>query len=253
MKLRVLIVDDEPVARLRLRRFLEQEPDVAVVAESSDGASAVAAIRGNDLDVVFLDVQMPTMNGLEVVRAIGVERMPVLIFVTAFDKFALQAFDAQALDYLLKPFGEDRVRKALARARGYLDVNERRAFQRRLSGWIDNATNQDSHRILVKQKDRFVVVKPAEIDWVEAEGDYVRLHVGQVAHFVRCTLAHMEQRLAPEGFVRIHRSRLVNFDRIKELRPLFQGESVVVLKTGARLNASQGCLKSLQDRFDSIV
>src|SRR5215471_16838007 len=135
MKLRVLIVDDEPVARLRLRRFLEHEPDVVVLAECADGASAVAAIGENDLDVVFLDVQMPSMNGLEVVRAVGVERMPILIFVTAFDKFALQAFDAQALDYLLKPFGEDRVRKALARARGYLDVSGRRAFQRRLSGW----------------------------------------------------------------------------------------------------------------------
>src|SRR6516162_7402270 len=156
MKLRTLIVDDEPVARHRLRRFLERVPDVAVIGECADGASAVSALQTHELDVVFLDVQMPNMSGLEVARTIGAEAMPVLIFVTAFDRFALQAFDAQALDYLLKPFGEDRVRRALARARGYLDVNERRAFQRRLSGWIDNATNQDSHRILVKQKDRFV-------------------------------------------------------------------------------------------------
>jgi two-component system LytT family response regulator len=253
MKLRVLIVDDEPVARHRLRRFLEQEPNLEVVAECGDGATALEAIQTHPLDVVFLDVQMPNMNGLDVVRTIGPERMPVLVFVTAFDRFAVQAFEAQALDYLLKPFGEDRVRIAVARARGFLQGSERRAYQRRLSGWVAGAGNHESYRILVKQKDRLVVVKPGEIDWVEAEGDYVRLHAGPETHFVRSTLAQMEDKLAPEGFVRIHRSRLVNFDRIKEIRPVFQGESVVVLKSGIRLNASQGCLKQLQERFDSIV
>src|SRR5262245_16194132 len=175
MKLRVLIVDDEPVARQRLRRLLEKEPDLEVVAECEDGQSAIAAILEHELHVVFLDVQMPSMSGLDVVRTIGVERMPALVFVTAFDRFAVQAFEAQALDYLLKPFGEDGVRKAVARARGFLNVAERPAFQGRLSGWVASAARAESHRILVKQKDRLVVVNPNEIDWIEADGDYVRL------------------------------------------------------------------------------
>jgi two-component system LytT family response regulator len=179
--------------------------------------------------------------------------MPALIFVTAFDRFALQAFEAQAVDYLLKPFGEERVRRALSRARTFLHGGERGAFQDRLTGLLASTANPAPHCLLVKDKDRVILLRPREIDWVEAEGDYVRLHVGPEAHFLRSTMAQMESRLASQGFVRIHRSRLVNFDRIKELRPLFQGESVVVLKNGARLNASHVCLKNLQDRFGSMA
>jgi two-component system LytT family response regulator len=249
MQLRVLIVDDEPMARHRLRRFLQKAPEVTVVAECDDGACAVAAIQEHVLDVVFLDVQMPKLNGLDVVRTIGAEKMPAVIFVTAFDRFALQAFEAEALDYLLKPFGEERVRKALARVRTFLNGSARGDFQERLAGLLTATGNNKSNCLFVRDKDRVLVLKPSEIDWVEADGDYVRLHVGQEAHFIRSTMTHMEERLASEGFVRIHRSRLVNLDRIKELRPLFQGESVVVLKNGARLNASHGCLKELQNRF----
>jgi two-component system LytT family response regulator len=251
MQLRVLIADDEPMARHRLKRFLLKAADVTVVSECGDGASAVAAIREHDPDVVFLDVQMPKLNGFEVVRTIGAEQMPAVIFVTAFDRFAMQAFDAQALDYLLKPFGEERVRKALARLRTFLNGSTRREFQGRLTGLLTATGNNKANCLLVREKDRVLVLRPNEIDWVEADGDYVRLHVGQEAHFIRSTMTHMEERLASEGFVRIHRSRLVNLDRIKELRPVFQGESVVILKTGARLNASQGCLKELQDRFNA--
>jgi two-component system LytT family response regulator len=253
MNLRVLIVDDEPVARHRLKRFLQNAGDVTVVAERADGASAVAAIEEHELDLVFLDVQMPGMNGFEVVRAVGAERMPGLIFVTAFDRFAMRAFEAQAIDYLLKPFGDERVRKALARARTFLEGSERQGFHVRLTGLLAATANDQSHCILVKAKDRVIVLRPGEIDWVEAEGDYVRLHVGQEAHFVRSTMAHLEEKLAGEGFVRIHRSRLVNFQRVKEFRPVFQGESVVVLKSGERLPASQSCLKDLQARFGSMV
>jgi two-component system LytT family response regulator len=253
MQLRVLIVDDEPVARHRLKRFLNKTADVTVVAECDDGASATAAIQEHDLDLVFLDVQMPKMSGLDVVRTIGSERMPAVIFVTAFDRFALQAFEAQALDYLLKPFGEERVRKALARARTFLSGSGKRILQDQLTALLSATETHKANCLLVKDKDRVLVLRPHEIDWVEADGDYVRLHVGQEAHFIRSTMTHMEERLASEGFVRIHRSRLVNLDRIKELRPLFQGDSIVVLKSGARLNASHGCLKHLQDRFDSAV
>jgi two-component system LytT family response regulator len=175
--------------------------------------------------------------------------MPPVIFVTAFDRFALQAFEAQALDYLLKPFGEERVRKALARVRTFLEGSARHDFQQRLTELLAATGNHKANCLLVKDKDRLLVLRPNEVDWVEADGDYVRLHAGPEAYFIRSTMTHMEERLASEGFVRIHRSRLVNLDRIKELRPLFQGESVVVLKSGARLNASHGCLKELQDRL----
>ena len=253
MKLSVLVVDDEPVARRRLKRLLLKSPDVMVVGECEDGPSAIAAIQRQHLDIVFLDVQMPNLNGFEVVRAVGTERIRALIFVTAFDQFALQAFEAQAIDYLLKPFGEERVRRALARARAFLNGSEHEAFQGRLNALLTATAAPHVHCLLVRQGDRQVPLKPREIDWVEAEGDYVRIHAGTEGYFVRSTMAQMEKRLATEGFVRIHRSRLVNFDRIKELRPLSQGESVVVLKTGSRLAASQAGLKNLQERFGYLV
>jgi two-component system LytT family response regulator len=252
MKLSVLVVDDEPVARRRLKRLLLKFPDI-MVDECEDGASAIAAIQRQNLDIVFLDVQMPGLNGFDVVRAVGTERIRALIFVTAFDQFALQAFEAQAIDYLLKPFGEERVRRALARARAFLNGTGREAFQDRLSALLTATAAPHAHCLLVKQADRLVPLRPREIDWVEAEGDYVRIHAGTEGYFVRSTMAQMEKRLVAEGFVRIHRSRLVNLDRIKELRPLSQGESVIVLKTGTRLAGSQAGLKSLQERFGSLV
>jgi two-component system LytT family response regulator len=253
MQLRTLIVDDEPVARHRLKRLLGKEADVSIVAECGDGASAASAIQKHDLDLVFLDVQMPKMSGFEVVSAVGADRMPAVIFVTAFDRFAMQAFEAQALDYLLKPFGEERVKKALTRARAFLTGSTKRSFQSQLTHLLNAAGNRHAQCLLVKERDRMIVLKPGEIDWVEAEGDYVRLHVGGDAYLNRITMAQMEARLAPEGFVRIHRSRLVNFERIKELRPMFRGESVVVLKNGARLQASDSCMRNLQGRFDDAI
>jgi two-component system LytT family response regulator len=251
MPLRVLIADDEPLARQRLKRLLRKVGEVTVVAECADGDAAVAALREHEIDLVFLDVQMPKLNGFEVVRTIGAEQMPAVIFVTAFDRFALQAFEAQALDYLLKPFGEERVRQALKRARAFLDGEARRDFQEQLAGLLkaSTATPQTSC-LLVKGTERLIVLQPGEIDWIEADGDYVQLHVGSESHLHRCTLTEMEQRLKADGFVRIHRSRLVNLSRVKEFRPLFRGESVVVLRNGTQLNASQTCFKQLQDRLD---
>ena len=253
MQLRALIVDDESVARERLRRLFNKAGGVTVVAECADGMSAVTAISSHELDVVFLDVRMPEMSGFDVVRAVGAERMPGVIFVTAFDRFALQAFEAQALDYLLKPFGEERVRKALARARTFLAGAGKLTRQNQLTGLLATAENQHANCLLVKEGDRVLLLRPQEIDWVESDGDYVRLHAGAESHFIRSTMTQMEERLAGKGFVRIHRSRLVNVDRIRELRPLLQGESIVVLKTGARLTASQNYLKQFQDRFDSVL
>jgi two-component system LytT family response regulator len=252
MPLRVLIVDDESVARDRLRRLLSKTSDVTVVAECADGMSAATAIFEHEPDLVFLDVQMPEMSGFEVVRAVGVERMPAVIFVTAFDRFALEAFETQALDYLLKPFGEERVRKALARARTFLAGAGKLRRQNQLTGLLASG-NQPTNCLLVKNGDRVLLLRPREIDWVESDGDYVRLHVGNDTYYARSTLAQIEERLAGAGFVRIHRSRLANLEKIKEFRSLFQGESIVVLKTGARLTASHSCLKQVRDLFDSVV
>lgn len=253
MNIRTLIVDDEPLARHRLKRFLEPAADIELLTECGDGKAAVAAIQEYKPDLVFLDVQMPHLNGFEVLRAVGVERMPVVIFVTAFDAFALQAFEAQALDYLLKPFGQDRVQKALERARTFLEGNAKKSFQDHLAELL-RATEANRHtaRVLIRNGERVLVVGPAEIDWVEAYGDYVRLHVGQQAHLMRSTLTDMEQRLKPEGFARIHRSRLVNLERIKELITVSPTELLVVLKDGVRLNASPTYLKDLQRRLGAM-
>jgi two-component system LytT family response regulator len=250
MNLRVLIVDDEAMACHRLKRFLQKAAGVEVLAECREGAAAVALINQRKPDLVFLDVQMPKMNGFDVLRAVGAERMPAVIFVTAFDRFALQAFEARALDYLLKPFGEERVHQALERARTFLAGDARNTLQEQLAGLLDaTAGNRQSACLLVRNGDRVLVLRPRDIEWIEADGDYVHLHTGPESHMLRSTLTEIEQRLKPEGFVRIHRSRLVNLDRVKEFRAVFQGESIVVLKSGARLNASQGCLRDLQERL----
>ena len=250
MKIRTVIVDDEPLARRRLKRFLQTTPDIELVAECGDGNAAVAAIREHEPDLVFLDVQMPNANGFEVLSAIGVERMPVVIFVTAFDTFAVQAFEAQALDYLLKPFGEERVAKALERARTFLEGGAKRAYQDHLAELLRaTEAGRNTARVLVRNGDRVLVLTAAEIDWVEAYGDYVRLYVSQQAHLLRSTLTEMEQRLKPEGFARIHRSRLVNLDRIREFNIVSSTELLIVLKSGARLNASATYLKELQRRL----
>jgi two-component system LytT family response regulator len=259
MKLRVLIIDDEPIARQRLRRLLSSDPDIDVSAECGDGRTALLAIEEHRPDLIFLDVQMPEMSGFDVLAVIQPPaRMPAVIFVTAYDRFALQAFEAQALDYLLKPFGEERVRKALERVRKFLGGDTERSLEDQIAGLL-RATEgaRGTPSVLVRQRGRVLVLRPNEIDWIEAYGDYVRLHVGlahggREEHVIRATLTEMEQRLGSHGFVRIHRSRLVNWDRVREFVLDGERESVVVLKDGARLNASHTCLKDLQQRLDSI-
>ncbi|MDB6106786.1 MAG: yehT 1 [Gammaproteobacteria bacterium] len=253
MNLRVLIVDDEPLARQRLRRLLRSEADIDVLAECGDGRAALLAIEEHRPDLIFLDVQMPEMSGFDVLAAVGPTQMPAVIFVTAYDRFALQAFEAQALDYLLKPFGEERVRKALERARKFLTGDTQRSLQDQMAGLLRaTAAARGAPCVLVRRRGRVLVLRPNEIDWIEAYGDYVRLHVRHEVHLIRGTLTDMEQRLGSQGFVRIHRSRLVNWDRVREFALDGERESVVVLKDGARLNASQTCLKDLQQRLDSI-
>ena len=249
MILDTLIVDDEPMARQRLQRLLKSAPDVRLLPPCADGRSAIAAIEEHRPDLVFLDVQMPEVNGFEVLAAVGVKHMPAVIFVTAYDKFALQAFEAQALDYLLKPFGAERVHTALERVRTFV-AGSQRGLEKQLTGLLRYTSGvRESPCVLVKKRDRVLVLRPDEIDLVEAFGDYVRLHVGPESHMLRATLTEMERTFAPAGFVRIHRSRLVNWKRVKEFVADRERDPVVVLKNGARLVASYGYLKDLEKRL----
>jgi two-component system LytT family response regulator len=250
MTLRVLIVDDEPLARQRLQRLLRAEPDLELLTPCADGHSAVAAIHEQRPDLLFLDVQMPGMSGFDVLAAVGPRIMPVVIFVTAHDRFALQAFEAEALDYLLKPFGAERTQRALARARDFLAGGARRRLERQYRGLLRaTAEVRDDSCVLVKKRERVIVLRPEEIDFVEAYGDYVRLRAGTEQHVLRGTLADMERRLAPAGFVRIHRSRLVNWQRVREFTADRDHDPVVVLKNGTRLDASPACLRELQQKL----
>ena len=251
MTLSALIVDDEPLARQRLQRLLRAEPDLKLLPPCADGRAAVAAIVAQRPDLLFLDVQMPGMSGFDVLAAVGPKDMPVVIFVTAHDRFALQAFEAEALDYLLKPFGAERVQKALARARDFLAGGTRRKLEKQYAGLLRATGSRDDACVLVKKRERVLVLRPGEIDFVEAYGDYVRLRVGEEQHLLRGTLADMERKLKAAGFVRIHRSRLVNWQRVREFTLDREHDPVVVLRSGLRLEASPAYLKELQQRLES--
>ena len=249
----VLIVDDEPLARQRLQRLLRADAEVQLLPACGDGRAAVAAIQQHRPDLVFLDVQMPQMNGFDVVAAVGVRQMPPVIFVIAFDRFALQAFEARAMDYLLKPFGAERVHAALDRARTFLAGGARRGLEQRLADLLRAGDAvREVPDVLVKKRDRVLVLKPREIDFVEAYGNYVRLHVGPEVHTLRATLGEMERKLGPAGFARIHRSRLVNWDRVKEFIVHRDHDPAVLLRNGTRLAASSTCLKELEQRLDPV-
>jgi two-component system, LytTR family, response regulator len=243
--LRVLIVDDEPLARRRLKALLKDEADIEIVGECEDGASAVAATTRLSPDVMFLDVQMPGMDGFDVIEALGPGRCPAIVFVTAYDKYALKAFDVHAIDYLLKPFDRKRLRRALTRAR-ILASNEKEMGRRLLAALGDFRAGRPQERIAVKSRGRVYFIRAEEITWVEASGHYVTLHAGRDEHVIRGTIQDMESRLDPERFVRIHRSTIVNVDRIKELLPSFHGEYTVVMRDGTRLTSSRGQSERLQ-------
>ena len=240
MTLRALIVDDEALARTALVRLLKRERDVSLIGQCDDGESAVQTIRQAQPDIVFLDVQMPEMDGFQVVEAIGAERMPVTIFVTAFDRYAIRAFDANAVDYLLKPFAPDRLTRALARARERCLGKQDKEAAQRLFSLLDSRLQSDyAQRLAVATGGRIVFVPVADIDWIEAEGNYARLHVSRKAFDVRETLQALMEKLDPREFIRIHRSTIVNARRIREVQPWFQGSHIVVLQSGEELRMSR--------------
>ncbi len=243
MTLRTLIVDDEPLARERIRSLLEQEQDVQVIAECANGNEALEAIKEHSPDLVFLDVQMPGMGGFEVLRALGqAEHMPLVIFVTAYDQHALKAFEVHALDYLLKPFKQARFKQTVQRARQVLADAQAAALTRNLLAAFGQgkAEREFLARIPVKDGERTVLVRTKLIEYIESAGNYVVLHVGKENHILRETLTALEQTLDPKQFLRISRSTLVNLDQIKELQPLFKGEHAVVLQNGKQLTMTRG-------------
>jgi two-component system LytT family response regulator len=242
MTIRTCIVDDEPLARERLRALLASEPDVELIGECETGAAAVDFIEKHALDLVFLDVQMPGTDGFAVLRAVEARVPRAVVFVTAYDQYALQAFEVHALDYLLKPFSSTRFRRAMEHVRAELEKAEEgvRMSERILSLIEHLRQPKRPERLVLKTSGRVSFVRVDEIDWVEAEGNYVRLHIGASSHLLRETMKGIEAKLDPDRFIRIHRSTIVNTDRIKELQPLFHGEYAVILRDGTRLTASRG-------------
>jgi two-component system LytT family response regulator len=242
---RALIVDDEALGRKRIRKLLEPHAWVEVAGEARDGLEAVAQVERLKPDLMFLDVQMPEMGGFEVLARI--EHAPVVIFVTAHDQFALKAFEAHAIDYLLKPFDDERFEQSLQRARAFLDGHEAAAVQERLAGLLNGLAGHQKFlsRIVVKAGGRVVFLKVDEIDWIEALGNYVNLHMRKEAYMLRGRMQELEKQLDPDKFLRIHRSTIVNLDRVVEFHPMCKGDGVIVLKDGQRLSASRSCSRKL--------
>jgi len=253
MTIRALVVDDEKLARDRLIGFLAKLQGVEVVGQATNGVEAVESIQREKPDLVFLDVQMPGMDGFEVIDTVDQSALPAVVFVTAHDAHALRAFEIHALDFLLKPFDQTRFEKALDRARGHLNVDRSNGggLDPRLVSLLEELHEERkySERLIVKSGGRVFFVRTEEIDWVEASGNYVKIHTKNDAHLLRESMKNMESRLDPKTFVRIHRSAIVNIDRIKELEPWFHGEYIVIMRDGTRLTAS----RVFSDRLSAAI
>ena len=255
-KIRVLVADDEPLARRGVLMQLAGEPDVDVVGECADGLEAVEKIQSLAPDLVFLDVQMPEMDGFGVIEAVGAERMPLVIFATAYDEYALQAFNVCALDYVTKPIDRERFADALKRARGRLTtpVPSGADARAQLQPLVDHLGRQSqrSARLAIKTEGRLLFLRTAEIDWVEAVDNYAKLHAGKETYTVRDTLSRLEQRLPAGRFLRVHRSTIVNVDRVREIQPWFQGDWVLILQDGTRLTTGRSYRQRLQAFIDEM-
>lgn len=262
--IRVLIADDEPLGRRRLVRFLRAEPDADLVAECGGGDEAARALEREPVDLAFLDVQMPDLDAFGVIARVGAARMPPVVFVTAYDAYALRAFEVHALDYLLKPATAERFREAFARAREHLDRANAAQVGRRLQAMLAQVLTGPApgavgaapparpryvDRLPVKCDGRVYFVRADEVDWVEADGNHVRLHVGAATHSIREPIGALEQALRPDRFARIHRSTIVNVDRIRELQPWFAGDYLVILRDGTQLKLSRTYREQLQVRM----
>lgn len=250
-RIRALIVDDEPIARSLLRRMLGPEEDIEIVGECESGAEALEKIAEISVDLIFLDVQMPDMDGFEVVERIDAENLPRIVFVTAHDEFAVRAFDVHALDYLLKPFDDDRLRETLARVREHYDRAGSREVAEHLGRFLKevSARRRPLKRIAVKRGKETTIVRLHDVDWMESESNYVRFHIGHDSFLARARLGSLEHRLDPAKFIRIHRQTIVNVDRIRNMRPWARGDLRLTLAGGTELNVS----RRYKDRFERVV
>jgi two-component system, LytTR family, response regulator len=244
--IRAVIVDDEPLGRTVIREMLRGEAEIELVGEAANGHEALELLSQTQPELLFLDVQMPEVDGFDVLAAL--DALPLVIFVTAYDQYAVRAFEVHALDYLLKPFDRERFAKAVQRAKEQLKLAQHSAVNERILALLEAQRAKPPYleRLVIKHQGRVFFLKTAEIDWVEAEGNYVKLHVKQAAYLLRETLSHLEAQLDPQRFARIHRSQLVNLDRIRELQPWSHGEYHVLLHNGTQLTLSRSCRDRLQ-------
>ncbi len=253
--IRVLVVDDEAPARQRLADLLHKDSQVATIIEAVDGISAVEAIQNQRPELVFLDVQMPELDGLGVIDVVGACQMPLTIFVTAYDQHAIRAFEANALDYLLKPFSDERFDAALNRAKARLDERSTCEFGQRMMKMVSSAL-EPAHpwdRLVIKSSGSTRFIRVAEIDWIEAAGVYVNLHIAGQLLLYRTSLQELSERLDPRRFVRVHRSAIVNIESIVQLEPISHGEFDVVLKNGARTRVSRNYRMQLEKRLGQTL
>jgi len=248
---RALIVDDEALARERLRDMLKADSRVEIIGECAGGEPAIEAIQQLAPDLVFLDVEMPGKDGFAVLEALDADRLPVIIFVTAYDQYAVRAFEFHALDYLLKPFDQERFDKALARAIAHIRNEKSENLTARILKTLEEMKARPVHleRLVIKMNGHVFFVKTEEIDWLEAEGNYVRLHAGRESYLLRDTISALESQLDPRKFVRVHRSAIVNIDRIQELQPWFHGEYRILLGEGVQLTLS----RSYRERLHEVL
>jgi two-component system LytT family response regulator len=239
--IRAVIADDEALARKFIRRMLKDDSDVEIVGECGSGKEAVAMIRKQNPDLVFLDVQMPEMDGFAVLESIGVERLPEIIFATAYEQYAIRAFELHALDYLLKPFDQARFKDAIRHAKERFRSERQNEGRTQISALLESIKNKSQYldRLMIKASGRITFLSTDEINWIEADDKYVHLHTGKISPMVRQTLSAMETQLDPRKFRRIHRSAIVNVERIKELQPLFSGEHSILLQDGTKLTLSR--------------
>jgi two-component system LytT family response regulator len=254
--MRVIIADDESLARKKLRLMLECESDVYVVAECQDGAETIRALQTHKPELLLLDIRMPDLDGFEVLNQLSPADLPMVIFTTAYDRHAVRAFEAHALDYLLKPFDRDRLHQAVSRARTeLLRTSDPEATQRILRYLSEEARKEPSsaRRLIIKTGGRVVFLSFDEIDWVEAAANYVRIYVGKQAYLLRRGIGDIAERLDRLQFIRIHRSAIVNVHKIKELQPVNSGEYIVVLKDGKELPCSRGYRSGLQQLIDKTL
>jgi two-component system LytT family response regulator len=254
-KIQTLIVDDEALARRTIRELLSDDPLIEIIGECSNGLEAVSFIREQMPDLLFLDIQMPVMNGFETLSQIEVARIPAIIFVTAFDQYALKAFEVHALDYLLKPFTDQRFREALKQAKSQIEMKEVNRLSQSLLALLGEPAGREAvetkrksflTRFMIKSGGRVAFIKASDVDWIAADDYYIKLHIGSKSHLLRLSMNELEEKLDPKRFLRIHRSTIINFDRVKELQQNPNGEYVVVLKNGTELKLSRNRRERLE-------